>query len=600
MKLEFNDYKKRVYGCFLGKSIGGTLGMKYEGDLRYIPDITYYNPVPTEMVPNDDLDLQVVNLEILLRTGLPVCRHNIAEMWLDHLEHSCPDEYGVAKSNHQIGLRAPITGQFRNKFVAGMGGAIRSELWACLAPANPTLAATLAREDACTDHNDDGIYAEMFLAALESAAFVEKDINKLIDIGLSVVDKNCRFYSAICDTRRVYAETGDMLATREYILKNYRQVSWTYVAINVSFVVLALLSCEGDFSKAICNAVSMGYDADCTGATIGSIMGIINPDGIEDRWKKPIGDELVLSCCIINMHEWDTIGDFSNAIMSVAYEVQKYYGSDVEIEPCESLPKAKLADPWTDDYKGLYDWKIGERESLISVSPFFVNLIYPETIAVIPEKAEKFTLKLYSPKAHKGALKLFAPERWSVSPASFEIDVKAGETKYIDFFVTASPGSKRRFLANMLSMRFEVDGVGFTVNAGLPISLPWQVINEKTGEESVLEAPSIFFKVPAGAYRYKTRVQANADMLVRICSQGTRTYTLLVNGEEIRSGNKTTVYCPAFHSGITKKPEVLLHQHQIDEIELIFPDDDDEGEFFLGFSTVYGCAMWINTIGRML
>lgn len=599
MKLNFENYKKRVHACFLGKSIGGTLGMRYEGDLRYIPDITYYDPVPTEMIPNDDLDLQVVNLEILLRTGLPVCRHNIAEMWLDHLEHSGPDEYGVSKSNHQIGLRAPLTGQFRNKFVAGMGGAIRSELWACLAPANPALAATLAREDACTDHDSDGIYAEMFLAALESAAFVEKDVNKLIDIGLSVVDKDCRFYKAICDTRRVYGETGDLLATREYILKNYKQVSWTYVAINVSFVVLALLSCEGDFSNAICNAVSMGYDADCTGATIGSIMGILNPDGIEDRWKKPIGNELVLSCCIVNMHEWDTIDDFSNAVMSVAYEVQKYYKTDVEIEKCDALPKAKLADPWTEDYEALYDWKIGDRESLISVLPFFANLIYPESVAVFPEKAEKFTLKLYSPKAHKGNMKLFVPERWDVTPNSFEIDLGAGETGYYDFFVTAHPGEKRRFLTNILSLRFEVDGVGFSLNAGLPISLPWRVINDKTGEESVFEAESIFFKVPAGAYRYKTKVQANADMLVRICSQGTRTYTLLVNGEEIRSGKRTNIYCPAFHGGFSRNPEVQLHQKKIDEIEIIFPDED-EGEAFFGFSTVYGCAMWINTIGRML
>ena len=147
----------------------------------------------------------------------------------------------------------------------------------------------------------------------------------------------------------------------------------------------------------------------------------------------------------------------------------------------------------------------------------------------------------------------------------------------------------------------EVDGITVHANIGFPISLPWRVINEKTGEESVFEAPSLAFKVPAGAYRYKTRVQGTADKLVRICSVGTRSYTLYVNGEEIRSGKRgEMLYRPAFHNVlIAKKPQVQLHQHYVDEIEIVFPDEE-EGEFFFGFSTVYGCANMENNIGRLL
>lgn len=601
MKLEFNDYKKRVNGCFLGKSIGGTLGMKYEGNRGEIEPITYYNPVPTEMVSNDDLDLQVVNFEVLLRSGLPVCRHQLAEGWVDHEQDSTPDEYGASKSNHQIGLHAPLTGQFRNVWTAGMGGAIRSELWACLAPADPRLAATLAREDACNDHDEDGIYAEMFLAALESAAFVERDVERLVDIALSVIDPDCVFYRAISDAVRMIKETGDLRATRAYIIEHYYTTNWTDVSVNVPFVIAALLYSKGDFSRGICEVVRMGFDADCTGATLGSIMGILDPDGIEERWKTPIGDALVLSPNIVNMHEWDTIGELCDAVMSVAYDVQEYYHTDVEIEKNEALPKARIADPWTHDFKALYDWRIGDRESLVSVSPFFANLIYPDQIALFPDKPETFTLKLYSPKAHKGTLRLFLPERWTASPDRFELDLKEGETKCIEFRVTAASGAKKRFLTNTMSMRFDVDGVMLTVNAGIPITLPWRVINEKTGEESVFEAPSIEFNVPAGAYRYKTKVQGTADKLIRICSVGTRSYTLYVNGEEIRSGKRSEMlYRPAFHNiQISRKPQVQLHQHSVDEIEVVFPDED-EGLFFMGFATVYGCANWENNVGRFI
>lgn len=63
-----------------------------------------------------------------------------------------------------------------------MGAAIRSELWACLAPGDPALAAAYAREDACLDHAEEGLWAEVWLAALQSAAFVESDLQKVIDV----------------------------------------------------------------------------------------------------------------------------------------------------------------------------------------------------------------------------------------------------------------------------------------------------------------------------------------------------------------------------------------------------------------------------------
>ena len=31
---DFSTYRSKVYGCFVGKCVGGTLGMKYEGTLR--------------------------------------------------------------------------------------------------------------------------------------------------------------------------------------------------------------------------------------------------------------------------------------------------------------------------------------------------------------------------------------------------------------------------------------------------------------------------------------------------------------------------------------------------------------------------------------
>ena len=47
--------RKKMLGCFLGKSVGGTLGQPYEGWEGPL-GLTFYDPVPTDMIPNDDLD----------------------------------------------------------------------------------------------------------------------------------------------------------------------------------------------------------------------------------------------------------------------------------------------------------------------------------------------------------------------------------------------------------------------------------------------------------------------------------------------------------------------------------------------------------------
>jgi ADP-ribosylglycohydrolase len=150
--------RDRVMSCWLGKAVGGTLGMPFEG-MDGPLDLNFYEPVPTEMLPNDDLDLQVVWACVLDKEDVPrVDRHVLSQAWLDHVQFPW-DEYGVATRNLKNGLKAPLSNSHDNWFKHGMGASIRSEIWACLAPGNPALAAAYAYEDACVDH---AIYGETF------------------------------------------------------------------------------------------------------------------------------------------------------------------------------------------------------------------------------------------------------------------------------------------------------------------------------------------------------------------------------------------------------------------------------------------------------
>ena len=317
MKIEINDYRKKVSGCWLGKAVGGTLGMPFEG-YPGTNKLTYYDPVPTAAVPNDDLELQVMYACALDKMArLEVNREILADIWLKHNEYHC-DEYAVAICNLRRGIRPPYSGKYDNYFYDGMGAAIRSELWACLAPGDPELAAALAYEDAIIDHAEDGVYAEMFLAALESQAFVETNINRLIATGLSVIPENSLIHKGVTDTCSWWMQSGDWKTVRDKIYAVYASEFATCVLINLPFIVLGLLAGEGDFGKSICLAANCGMDTDCTAATAGSILGIINPDSISAKWSGPIGDEVIVRKeKIINLDTPKTLDALTNLIISL-------------------------------------------------------------------------------------------------------------------------------------------------------------------------------------------------------------------------------------------------------------------------------------------
>ena len=82
--LTFNKEKLRdkIYACWIGKNIGGTVGGPFEGR-REILDIQGYTTPKGEPMPNDDLDLQLVWLKAVERYGNQVTEQLLSELWVD-------------------------------------------------------------------------------------------------------------------------------------------------------------------------------------------------------------------------------------------------------------------------------------------------------------------------------------------------------------------------------------------------------------------------------------------------------------------------------------------------------------------------------------
>jgi ADP-ribosylglycohydrolase len=295
--LAAGEYFDRVFACWLGKNCGGTLGQPLEEAFgRSEPfDVWWYPELAEGGIPNDDLEMQLVWLMAVVERWPILTARTLSEYWLDHIGYNY-DEYGFAKTNLRLGLVPPVSGRHNNWFVDCMGSPIRSEIWACLAPGVPALAARLAYQDAICDHaGGEGVYGELFNASMESAAFVIKDMDQLLDIAMTYIPDDCQVARAIRSARSSHREGLSWTEARERVLETVPHYVAQYAPINLGFQAIAWLYGE-DFGDAICKAVNCGYDTDCTGATVGSLLGILSGRaGLPPRWTDPLGERIATS-----------------------------------------------------------------------------------------------------------------------------------------------------------------------------------------------------------------------------------------------------------------------------------------------------------------
>lgn len=240
----------------------------------------------------------------------------LASAWRDHVEFPW-NEYGVGMRNLAEGIAPPFTGSFDNWFTCGEGAAIRSELWACLAPGAPDLAAAYSYEDACFDHDGDGIWAPVFLARLQSLAFIESDPDKLIDGALAGVPSDSEISHVVIRARELVRSGRHWQSSRAAIVAEFGNSDFTDVRVNTGFVIIGWLT-GNDFEERICITNNCGADTDSSTATIGALLGILDPNCIPERWLAPIGRDLVLNEEITGISPPPTLDEFTDLVVDLA------------------------------------------------------------------------------------------------------------------------------------------------------------------------------------------------------------------------------------------------------------------------------------------
>ena len=478
--MNFEQYRDKVMACWLGKNIGGSLGAPFECH-RGTFDVDYYtHDISEGALPNDDLDLQLVWLNAAEKYGKNLNSEILGEYWLSYIVASV-SEYGMGKANMAMGIHPPLSGWYNNPLKNSCGCFIRSEIWACLAPGHPEIAVQYAYEDGICDHSEEGLYAEIFCAALQSAAFAENDIRTLMDIGLSYIPKDSMVAKAVATAidcfdsgiswkearkRMMYEVPGGFGAVRDdrtEFLDEPKGELGVNAPNNIGLTMIGWLYGEGDFSKSLCTAVGCGEDADCTAATLGAILGIIGgTKSIPQKWIEPIGDEIKTIC--VDLTKWETL-DVPKTVTGFTDRICRLMPTFMS-EHLDMISDGGISINMSagDDLKdkGIYKGRVGTSVNVMytfkdklelhpfgvrhTSVPFDVTVDYIDGISVKNDVEKKIRLHIENNQVLQQWLtvKWHVPEEWIVSPGkktTVNLSQRHGITALTDVEYIITPNS---------------------------------------------------------------------------------------------------------------------------------------------------------------
>ncbi|GAB3596920.1 ADP-ribosylglycohydrolase family protein [Microbacterium tumbae] len=323
-----SEVEDRVHGGWLGRLAGCNLGKPVEGGnhwtrahiraylesvgaypLRdYVPKADDDDPVYmfrdnwpettlgriSGSARDDDIDYSIIGLHVLETYGRRYTGEDVATEWLSRLPVLLTFTAEIiAIANLLEGVRPPETGAYRNPHREWIGAQIRADIHGWTNPGDPRAAALQVIEDATLSHRGNGVYGEMWAAALVAAAFLGREPREIVVESLRHVPPKSRLAEAVSSVLASYDERLEWDAAMDRVDERFGHYHWVHAVNNAAAVTAGLLWSKGDFTSAIGLTVQAGMDTDSNGATVGSVMGVLaGTAGIPAHWTDPLEDRI--------------------------------------------------------------------------------------------------------------------------------------------------------------------------------------------------------------------------------------------------------------------------------------------------------------------
>ncbi len=309
----------RMAGAFLGRGAGCTLGVPVENhpilhmqawametgtpfpptdywEAVVDPDTRHYGVCPRrdysraglhEIPVDDDITYTILNLLLLEKYGKSYTVEDVGALWLDILPTACTAEWCALEALRKGTPAAEAA--MDNDYIEWIGAAIRADAFGYAAAGDPVGAAKLCYNDAYLTHRQNGIYGEMFCAASIAAAFVADTPLDAVRTGMTQIPAESELYRAL--SWALEQDPANYIRARLLLDEHFAGMHPVHTINNMCAIVFALKLGGMDLTSCLSNCIAMGLDNDCTGATVGSIVGAcIGLRAIPPHWYTPFGD----------------------------------------------------------------------------------------------------------------------------------------------------------------------------------------------------------------------------------------------------------------------------------------------------------------------
>lgn len=317
--IKVKELRDKIAAQWIAQMIGNIYGLPHEGK--------YINAPGAETWPygyaknldklkkydgafsDDDTDVEYMYLLLMQKSGPEPAYSQLRDAWMYHIRDRVWLANRGALGLMHFGFTPPFTGRKDiNPHWYQIDPQLINEIWAVTAPGMVAYAASKSDWAARITSDDWGVEPTVFYGAMYSAAFFEKNINKLIETGIKALPANGRFKATVKEMMALHAKypTDWKASWKEMAQKYYldepdiTKTIWN-ANLNGACAVLALLYGEGDFQRTLDFSCAMGFDADNQAATVAGLLGVINgmkglPPNLYlpvDGWKTPFNDKYI-------------------------------------------------------------------------------------------------------------------------------------------------------------------------------------------------------------------------------------------------------------------------------------------------------------------
>ena len=295
MDIPAETLRDKIRGGLLGQLLGNLNGLPHEFKYNAQPgNVKEYQPsLPEGAWTDDDTDFEwvyVVAMQQQREPMLPAAQ--IAQLWRSRINRRiyCSNQY--ARQLMDLGIEPPLTGSVvLNPWAEfNISGQFLCETFGLIAPAMPQTAARIGLNYTRVAIEGEPAQTTQFFTAMIATAFVESDVQKILDAGIKSLDAKSEVREIALNVRQWHDDQPhDWRAARRSIMDRYARFGGDAMRdrngyeLNTAATIAALLYGNGDFQETLRHAFNFGWDCDNTAATAGTIIGVVRRVSLDAR-----------------------------------------------------------------------------------------------------------------------------------------------------------------------------------------------------------------------------------------------------------------------------------------------------------------------------